>query len=153
MCTTLLVCSNIVNVTSSSLQICIANEATVKHILEINENATLIFSISFKHGLVHQNFVFIRQLSFTYSIKRLFSVLFDCQYALFKSTSSETSYLTPCNVPHEWFVLLHPALLVDLVYNIFSTSKSRYVISISNYSKIKSLENANNFRAGGSGKL
>ena len=50
-------------------------------ILKINENATLVFSISFQHRLVHQNFVFIRQLYFTYSIKRSFYVLTDCQYA------------------------------------------------------------------------
>ena len=47
-------------------------------VLEINENATLVFSISFQHGLFHQNFVFIRQLYFTYSIKRSFFVLIDC---------------------------------------------------------------------------
>ena len=57
-----------------------------KTILEINENATLVFSISFQHGLVHQNFVFIRQQYFTYSIKRSSFVLIDCQYVLFKST-------------------------------------------------------------------
>ena len=28
-------------------------------ILNINENATLVFSISFRHGLVNQNIVFI----------------------------------------------------------------------------------------------
>ena len=60
-------------------------------ILEINENATFVFSISFQHGLVHQNVAFIRQLYmyFTYSIKRSFFVLIDCQYALFKSTCSK----------------------------------------------------------------
>ena len=47
------------------------------NILKINENATLVFSISFQHGLVHQNFVFIRQLYVTYSIKRSFFVLID----------------------------------------------------------------------------
>ena len=31
-------------------------------ILEINENATLVFLISFQHGLVNQNFVSMRQL-------------------------------------------------------------------------------------------
>ena len=71
------------------------------NILEINENATLLFSISFKSGLVDQDFAFIRQLYFTYSIKRSVFVLIDCQYALFKSTCYKTSYLTPCNVPHE----------------------------------------------------
>ena len=69
--------------------------------LEINENATLVFSISFQNGLINQNFVFIRLLYFTNSMKRLFFVLIDCQYALLKSTCSKTSYLTPCNVPHE----------------------------------------------------
>ena len=53
-------------------------------ILEINENATLVYSISLKHGIVHQNFVFIRQLNYTYSIKISFFVLTDCQYALFE---------------------------------------------------------------------
>ena len=85
------------------------------YILEINENATLVFSISFQHGLVHTNFAFIRQLYFTYSINRSFFVLTDCQIVLFKSTCSKTRYLTPCNVPHEWFVFLHRALLADLV--------------------------------------
>ena len=73
----------------------------VQYILEINENATLVFSISFHHGLIHHNFVFIRQLYFTYSIKRPLFVLIDCQYALLKSTCSKTNYLAPCNVPHE----------------------------------------------------
>ena len=50
----------------------------------------------------------------------------------------KTSYLTPCNVPHEWFVFLHRAFLADWVDNIFPTSKCRYVFSISKYSKIKS---------------
>ena len=59
------------------------------NILEINENATLIFSISFQHGLVHQIFVLIRQLIFTYAITRSFFVLIDCQYALFESTCSK----------------------------------------------------------------
>ena len=54
------------------------------YILEINENETLVFSISFKRLLVHQNFVFIRQLNFTYSIKRSFFVLIDCQYVMSK---------------------------------------------------------------------
>ena len=93
----------------------------------------------------------IRQLYFTFSIKRLGFVLIDCHYALFNSTCSETNNLIPCNVPHEWFVLLHCVLSADWVDNIFPTSKFRYVFSISNYSKIKSLKIANNFRAGGSG--
>ena len=105
------------------------------------------------NGLVPQNFVVIRQLYCTYSIKRSFFVLIDCQYALFKSSCSKTSYLTPCNVPHEWFVYLHLAVLADWVDYIFPTSKCRYVFSISKNSKIKSLKLVNNFRAGGSGKL
>ena len=122
-------------------------------ILKINENATLVFSISFQHGLVNHNFVFSRQLYVTFSIKRLLFVLIDFQYALFKRTCLKTSYLTPCNVPHEWLVFLHRNLLADSVDNIFPTSKCRYVFSIWKYSKIKSYKIANNFRAGGSGKL
>ena len=121
-------------------------------ILEINENATLVFLIFLRHGLGHQNFVLIRQLYFTYSIKRSFFVLIEYQYSLLKSTCSKTSYLTPCNVPHEWFVFLLPALLADRVDYIFPTSKFRYVFFISKYSKIKFLKIVNNFRAGGSGK-
>ena len=34
----------------------------------------------------------IRQLYFTYSIKRSCFVLIDCQYALFKSTCSKNKY-------------------------------------------------------------
>ena len=71
------------------------------YILEINENATLVFSISFKNGLVHQHYVFFRKLYFKYSIKLSVFVLIDCQYALFKSTFYKTSFLTPCNVLHE----------------------------------------------------
>ena len=88
------------------------------YILKINENATLLFSIFFQHGLVNQNFVFTRQLFFTYSIKRVFSVLIDCQCALFKSSYSKTSYPTLCHVPHDWFVFLHRVLLADWVDNI-----------------------------------
>ena len=98
-------------------------------------------------------FLFIRQLYFTYSIKRSFFVLIDCQYVLFKSSCSKTSYLTPCNVPHEWFVFLNLALLADWVDYIFLTSKCRYVFSVSKYSIIKSLKVVDNFRAGCSGKL
>ena len=82
-----------------------------------------------------------------------FFVLIDCQCALFKSTCSKTSYLTPCNVLHEWFVFLHLALLADWVDYILPTSKCRYVFSVSKYSKIKFYKIVNNFRAGGSGKL
>ena len=52
----------------------------------------------------------------------------------------KTSYLTPCNVPHEWFVFLLRVLLSDWVDYIFPTSKCRYVFSISKYWKIKSLK-------------
>ena len=128
-------------------------QTSTDDILEINENATLVFSMFFSNGLVHQNFVFIRQLYFTYYKKKSLFVLIDCQYALFRSTCSKTSYLTLCNVPHEWFEFLHPAPLVDWVDYIFPTSKYRHVFSISNYSMIKSLNIVNNFRAGGSGKL
>ena len=78
----------------------------VKHILKINENATLVFSIFFQHGLFNQNFVVIRQFDVTYSIKRILFVLIDRQYVLFKSTCLKSSYLTPCYVPHEWFVFI-----------------------------------------------
>ena len=71
------------------------------YILKINENATLVFSISFLHGFVNQNFVFIKQLYFIYSIKRLLFALIDFQYALLKIAYSKTRYPTPCNVPHE----------------------------------------------------
>ena len=103
----------------------------ITYILKINENATLVFSISFQHEFVHQNFLFIRQLYFTYSIKRSFFVLIDCQYSLFKSTCSKTSYLTPCIVPHELFVFLHCALLSYRVDCIFQTLECRCVFSIS----------------------
>ena len=122
-------------------------------ILEINENATLVFSISFKRGLVHQHFAFIRQLYFTNSIKWSVFLLIGCQYALFKSTCYKTSNLTPCNVPHEWFEFLHRALWAVWVDYIFPTSKCRYSFSISKYQKIKSYKIANNFRDGGSGEL
>ena len=62
-----------------------------RNILEINENATLVFSVSFQHGLGHQLFVLIIQLIFTYAIKRSFFVLIDCQDALFESTCSNKS--------------------------------------------------------------
>ena len=54
---------------------------------------------------------------------------------------SKTSYLTPCNALHEWFVFLHSAFLAYWVDKIFPTSKCRYVFSISKYSKIKSDSN------------
>ena len=50
----------------------------------------------------------------------------------------KTSYLTPCNVPHGWFIFFHRALLADWVDNIFPTSKCRYVFSISKDSMTKS---------------
>ena len=53
----------------------------------------------------------------------------------------KTSYPTPCNFPHEWFVFLHRAFLGDWVDNIFPTSKCQYMYSISKYSKIKSEKN------------
>ena len=66
----------------------------------------------------------------------------------------KTSYLTHCNVPHEWIVFLHCDLLAYCVNYNFPTSNCRYVFSISKYSKIKSLKkNVNNSRAGCSGKL
>ena len=73
----------------------------VVYILKIDENATLEFSISSLHGLFNQNVVFIKQLYFTYPIKRLLFALIDCQYALFKIACSKTSYQTPCHVAHE----------------------------------------------------
>ena len=95
----------------------------IYHILKINENATLVFSIAFQHGLANQNFIFIKQFYFTYSIKNLFFVFIDCQYALFTSICWKTSCLTPCNVPHQWKLFSIRALLADLVDNIFPTSK------------------------------
>ena len=50
---------------------------------------------------------------------------------------SKTGYMTLLNVPHEWFVFFHRALLADWVTNIFPRSKCRYALSISTYSKIK----------------
>ena len=52
---------------------------------------------------------------------------------LFKSTCHKTSYLTPCNVPHEWFEFLHCVLLAVREDYIFPTSKCRYSFSISKY--------------------
>ena len=109
-------------------------------ILEINENATLVFSISFKHELVHHHFVFIGQLHFTYSIKWSVFVFIGYQCALYKSTCYKTIYLTLCNVPHEWFEFLHRVILADWVDQIFPTSKCRYVFFISKYLKAKSLK-------------
>ena len=71
------------------------------YILKISKNATHVFAISFQHGLFNQSFVFIRQLYFKYYFKRLFCLLIDCRYALFKIICTKTSYLTPCNVPLE----------------------------------------------------
>ena len=85
--------------------------------------------------------------------QKTFFVLIDCQCALFKSICWKTSYLTPCNVPHEWFVFFNLALLADWVDYIFPTSKCRYVLSISKCSKIKFLKIVKIFKAGGSGKL
>ena len=48
--------------------------------------------------------------------------------------------------------ILHRALLSDCLYNIFPASKCRYVFSVSKYSKIQSLINADNFSAGSSGE-
>ena len=73
-------------------------------ILKINENATLVFSISFHYGLANQNFIFITQLFFTYSISNLFFVLIYFQYELFTCFCLKTTYLTLCNVSHEWFL-------------------------------------------------
>ena len=106
-------------------------------ILEINKNATLVFWISFQHGLFH-HFFLIRQLFFTYAIKRSFSILINCQYACLKVLVKKTSYMTACNVPHEWFLLLHHDFLANWVDYNFPTSKCWYVFSISKYSKIKS---------------
>ena len=108
--------------------------------LKINENATLVFSMSFQHGLVIQNSVFIRQSYFWYSIKRLFSVLIHCQYALFKSSCSKTSYLTPFNVPHDWFVFFDCALLADWMDNIFSSSECWYLFSYQNIRRLNLLK-------------
>ena len=80
-------------------------------------------------------------------------VLIECRYALFKGICSKTSYRTPCNVPHDWFVFFHRAVLDDWVGNILLTSKCRYILLISKYSKIKTLKIVNNFRTGGSGVL
>ena len=123
-------------------------------ILKINENATLVFSIlNMDYSLADQNFVCIRQFYFTYSIENVFFVLIDCQYVLFKSICLKTSYPIPCNFLHEWFLFFHRDLLAYRMDNIFPSSKYRYVLSISKYSKIKSSEFANNFRTGGIDKL
>ena len=53
--------------------------------------------------------------------------MIDCQYALFKSIFSKISHLTPCKVPHEWFLLLLRVLVADWLDNIFPTSKCRYI--------------------------
>ena len=47
------------------------------NILKINENAALVFSISFQHGHVDQNFVFIRQFYFNILYKILVFVLIE----------------------------------------------------------------------------
>ena len=90
-------------------------------------------------------------LTWTLSIKILFSsdncslhilsffVLIDFQYALFKSTCSKKKrFQTPCYALDEWFVFLLLPLLADWVDYIFPTSESRYMFSISKYSKMKS---------------
>ena len=61
------------------------------YILEINENATLVFSISFQHGLVDQIFFSLDNciLSNDHSFLIL---LIDCQYSLFKSTYSTNKF-------------------------------------------------------------
>ena len=43
-----------------------------------------------------------------------------------------------CNVQRDWFVFLHRTLLVNLLNSICSSSKCRYVFSISKYYKFKS---------------
>ena len=110
----------------------------------------MIYSISMKTQHLYFRYILKMELS----IKILFSsdncslhslskdifVLIDWQYALFKSTWSKTSYLTPYYVPHEWFVFLHRVLLAYWVDYIFPTSKCRHVFSISKYSNIKSLK-------------
>ena len=59
-------------------------------------------------------------------------VIMQCLKALVQ----DTRYLTPCNVPHECFVFLHPVLLSDLVDYIFPTSKCRYVFFIANIRRL-----------------
>ena len=71
----------------------------------------LYFRYLFNTDLSNKKLFFVRQLYFTYSIKRLLFALVDCQYALLKSTCSKTSYLTPCIVPYEWTCILHHALI------------------------------------------
>ena len=105
------------------------------YIPKINEKATVIFSISYQHG--HIKKLFSPDNGTLHSLSKVV-VLICCQYALFKSTCSKTSYLTLCDVPHEWFVFLHRALWADWVDNILPTSKCRYVFSTSKYSKINS---------------
>ena len=87
----------------------LSNDKILYCILKINENSIIVFFGIFPTWTSQSKFCFHHK-NFTYSFKRLFFVLIDCQYALFKRTSSNTSYLTPCNVPHEWFVFMHRAL-------------------------------------------
>ena len=70
-------------------------------ILKINENATLVFSISFLHGLVNQILFSSNNCTLHILSKDCYFQSIDCQYALFKIACSKTSYLTPCNVAHE----------------------------------------------------
>ena len=77
-------------------------------------NLSLFYlTMLFEYPSVLSRFCFIRQLCCTFFKKRVFFVSVDCQYALFKSTCSKTSYLTPCNVPHEGFLISHRALKAD----------------------------------------
>ena len=108
------------------------------YILKINENAmfTCIFDI-FPTWTCQSKFCFHQTIIlYIFYQKIILHILIYCQYALFKSTWSKTSYLTPYNVLHEWFVLLHRALLAYWVDNIFPTSKCGYVFSISKCWKI-----------------
>ena len=71
------------------------------YILEINENATLVCLIFLQQGLGHQTFVFMKQLYFTYSIKNIILCIDRMSIFIVKKYFLKTSYLTPCNVPHE----------------------------------------------------
>ena len=105
-----------------------------KYILKINKNATLVFSRYFQHELVNQNFVFIRLLYLTYSIKRLFCVLIDCQYHCLTVLVQKQVIWLP--------VMFHMSDLyfssrscrftrfTRWVDDIFPASKCRYVFSI-----------------------
>ena len=116
----------------------------------------LFLFLLYSKSMKTQHFYFLYLSNMDLSIKILFSSdnctlhILSKDHSLYwlivnmhwlKVLVQKTSYLTPCYVPHVWFVFLHLAFLADWVDNIFPTSKCRYVFSISKYSKIKSEKN------------